>query len=149
MSPFQLAQRSPHLYPNAFEYLVAPSSDSFFQSIYQELLLNLSKKWQVNRTVLDFNLARLRHSAQLCLRQWQQQLRQEQLQLKPSLLSTATFTLEELPLALEIYLQFDGKASGLHSLKLIASFSRSILFQNVPLSVCPTHSNHTLLFDRT
>ena len=77
-------------------------------SIYRQLLSDLSTKWNIGIPVLDYNLTRLRQCAKQCLTQLQQQQRQQQLQFIPHIATTATFSIEELPLALEFYLQIDG-----------------------------------------
>lgn len=114
LSPLQLASRTPNAYLPSFELIetnlemIDPSKDSFIGSVYRQLLLDLSTKWSIGVPILDYNLARLCQCAQKCLAQLQQQRRQEHLQLSVSLPSTATFSMEELALALEFYLQIDG-----------------------------------------
>ena len=115
MSPIQLARRESHVYQSSFELIehnlemIDNLKDSFMLSIYRQLLVDLSDKWQISIPLLDYNLARLRHCARQCLLRLQQTQRQEQLQLIPRIPVTATFSIEELPVALEFYLQIDGK----------------------------------------
>lgn len=85
------------------------TNDSFMISIYKELLADLSIKWNISTIILDYNLAKLRQCTKMCLEQLQQRERQEHLQLFNHLPSSATFSIEELPLALEFYLQIDGE----------------------------------------
>lgn len=91
--------------------MIDPTKDSFIGSIYRQLLLDLSMKWNISVPILDYNLARLYQCTKKCLAQLQQQHRQEHLQLQASLSSTATFSIEELALALEFYLQIDGQST--------------------------------------
>ena len=113
LSQLQLARRAPDAYITSFDLIehnlemIDPVQDSFMLSIYRQLLYNLSLKWEVSIPILDHNLARLRQCAKKCLEQIQQQERQENLQFISSLPTTATFSIEELPLALEFYLQID------------------------------------------
>ena len=114
LSPLQLASREPNAYLSSFEFIqknlqiIDNRTDSFMISIYRELLHDLSKKWNISIPLLDYNFARLRQCAKTCIEQLQQQQRQEQLQLIPSIPTTATFSIEELPVALQFYLQIDG-----------------------------------------
>lgn len=75
--------------------------DSFLISIYRQCLSDLAQKWKIGIPLLDYNLARLQQFARQCLALWQQP------NAPPPL--TATFPIEELPLALEFYLQIDGR----------------------------------------
>ena len=155
LSPMQLARRDQHAYLSSFELtennleLIDNLKDSFMLSIYRQLLVDLSDKWQIGIPLLDYNLARLRQCARQCLLQRQQTERQEQLQLIPRLPDTATFSIEELPLALEFYLQIDGKMpSSSHSLhRSFVHDSRSVLFENVPISSSHTDRAEHLLFE--
>ena len=70
------------------------SSDSFLLSFYQDLYLKMKKRLKIDISVIDFNLTRLRH----CIEQVVIQRDQQQTMLN----------IDELALALEFYLQFDG-----------------------------------------
>jgi hypothetical protein len=88
-------------YPNLIDY----PSDSFISSIYHQLLLDLSFRWNMNIFLLDYNLARLRKCADKCL---QQLHRAQEKHGKMNTCRATPFSIEELPLALEFYLQMDG-----------------------------------------
>ena len=123
-------------------------------SMYQQLLVDLSKKWHISIPLLDHNLARLRRCAKLCLEQLQQRARQEQLQLLARLPVTATFSIEELPVALEFYLQVDGQHRCFFSMDMPLSLSlfecsRSILLENMLVSSRGTDGRKYLLFENT
>ena len=117
LSALQLTCRTPNAYLSSFELIeqhlemIHPTKDSFIGSIYQQLLLDLSMKWNISVPILDYNLARLYQCTKRCLAHLQQQHRQEHLQLQTSLPSTATLPMEELASALEFYLQIDGQLS--------------------------------------
>ena len=81
--------------------MIDNQTDSFLISIYRQCLSDLSQKWKISIPLLDYNLARLHQCARQCLALGQQ------LNAPPPL--TATFSIEELPLALEFYLQIDGR----------------------------------------
>jgi hypothetical protein len=83
--------------PNYF-YLIDHQSASFISTIYHQLLVDLSMRWGISKSILDYNLARLRKCAYKCLKQ----LKNEEHCSSNSLIA-ATFTIEELPLALEFY----------------------------------------------
>lgn len=139
----QLARRAPNAYTASFDLVeknrdvIDHSRDSFMISMHQQLLVDLSKKWHISIPLLDYNLARLRRCAKLCLEQLQQRARQEQLQLLARLPVTATFSVEELPLALEFYLQMDGQHRcfcGMDMPFFPFECSRSILLENMLVS---------------
>ena len=81
--------------------------DSFLLDLYQDLFVGPSRRWRIDRFLIDFNLSRLRK----CMNLYTEQTRQ------PALSS-----LNDLPLALEFYLQIDGKIHG-----------------NLPFFVCIVH----------
>lgn len=84
-------------------------TESFFIAIYRQCLSDLSWKWKISIPLLDYNLARLQRCAQQCLALWQ---RPEWQDSRPGNLSppaTGNFSIDEIPLALEFYLQIDGK----------------------------------------
>ncbi|CAF0808577.1 unnamed protein product, partial [Didymodactylos carnosus] len=113
LSQFQLTHREPYVYLSSFELIeknfefMTRNTDSFLISVYRQLLQDVSLKWNISIPLLDYNLERFRQCAKKCLEQLQQQQRKEQLQLVPHLPTKATFSLEELPLILEFYLQID------------------------------------------
>ena len=115
LSALQLARRAPRAYLPLFEWsehalgMIDNQKDSFLVSVYQQCLSGLSQKWKISIPLVDYNLARLYQCARQCLALWQQQQRQENLQLAAPSPLTATFSIEELPLALEFYLQIDGR----------------------------------------
>ena len=142
-----MARRPLNAYTSVFELIennvemIDNQNDSFLISIYRQLLVDLSSRWNIGIPILDFNLARLRQCAKKCLLQLQQQQRQEQLQLQITIPTTATFAIEELPLALEFYLQMDGESAFLLVPKFFFSFdSRSLLFENLFISSSTTDS---------
>lgn len=68
--------------------------DSFLIDFYQKLYVDTSQRWQISVALLDYNLSRL----QKCMNKYSRQV------------GDAPFTLiDELPMALEFYLQIDGK----------------------------------------
>jgi len=69
--------------------------DSFMMDFYQNLYILPSQRWNINLGLIDYNLLRMRK----CMEKYTQQTG------VPALLS-----LDELPMALEFYLQMDGKA---------------------------------------
>lgn len=71
--------------------------DSFLLDFYQEFYGNLKTRLKVDISILDFNATRLRE----CVNQVVAQYHLEQTMLN----------VDELPLALEFYLQIDGKCS--------------------------------------
>ena len=115
LSLLQVQRRAEDAYAPCFQLIehhypmVNNPNDSFLVSIHLEMLTDLSNSWKISIPLLDFNLARLRHCAQQCLEQWQLQQRQEQLQWIALVPTTSTFAIEELPIALEFYLQMDGQ----------------------------------------
>ncbi|CAF1338839.1 unnamed protein product [Adineta steineri] len=113
LSQLQLVRRTSNIYLSSYEFfeknleMIDSMNDSFLVAIYRQLLYDLSIKWQISIPLLDYNLARLNKCTRKCLEHWQQQQRQDHLQLLPRIPTTATFTIEELPSVLEFYLQID------------------------------------------
>ena len=81
--PFKLQVNLQH------EYL-----DSFLIDFHQKLYIETSKRWKINLALLDYNLTRL----QQCMTKYSVQTGE----------AAVAFS-EELPTALEFYLQIDGK----------------------------------------
>lgn len=86
-------------------------TDSFLISVYQQCLSDLSRKWKISIPLLDHNLARLHQCVRQCLVVWQATL-----PLNVTTPTTATFSIEELPRALEFYLQIDGRTCCVESI---------------------------------
>ena len=113
LSVTQLARRRQDAYGTTFQLISNETdawSNSFILSTYQQLLLDLSARWHINVSVLDFNLARLRR----CATQWREQLQRltdRAANVDNRTGPLTTFTLEELPLAIEFYLQMDGTST--------------------------------------
>ena len=70
--------------------------DSFLNDIYQKLYLHTSQHWKLSPTLIDYNLACLFK----CMNKYSKQVGE-----------AAFALLDELPIALEFYLQIDGKFS--------------------------------------
>ena len=68
--------------------------DSFMVDLYQKLFVGPSQLWKINISLIDYNLTRLRRCMDLYTKQTN----------KPALAS-----MDELPLALEFFLQIDGE----------------------------------------
>lgn len=75
-------------------YRYIDAIDSFMLELYQDLLIEPSRRWKIHRSLIDYNLCRLRK----CMNLYTEQTREP-----------ALSTLNELPCALEFYLQIDGK----------------------------------------
>jgi hypothetical protein len=69
--------------------------DSFFIQLYREMFDEPNRRWNLDKSIIDYNLSRLR----TCMNKYTEQTG------KPAILS-----LNELPMALEFYLQFDGQS---------------------------------------
>jgi hypothetical protein len=70
------------------------SVDSFMIDLYRDLFIEPSQQWKIHYSLIDYNLSRLRKCMQLYTEQTKE----------PALLS-----LNEWPIALEFFLQIDGK----------------------------------------
>jgi hypothetical protein len=68
--------------------------DSFMMDLYRDLFIEPSQQWKIHYSIIDYNLSRLQQCMQLYTKQTNQ----------PALLS-----FKELPIALEFFLQIDGK----------------------------------------
>ena len=76
------------------QYRFVESVDTFMMDFYRDLFIEPSRRWKIHYALIDYNLSRLR----TCMQLYTQQTRQ------PALLS-----FQELPVALEFFLQIDGK----------------------------------------
>lgn len=68
--------------------------DSFMVDLYNDLFLEPSREWKIHHSIIDYNLSRLRRSMDLYTKQTKE---------------PAFSCLKELKLALEFFLQIDGK----------------------------------------
>ena len=129
LSQLQLARRESDAYSSSVQLiesnlkLIDQETNACTISTYQQWLYDLSMKWKISIQVLDYNLARLEQCTTKCLEQLK---REEQFQLFPPLPTTATFSLEELSVALEFYLQVDSES--------LLFFSFSYVFISVAYS---------------
>jgi hypothetical protein len=78
------------------QYSYVESIDSFMIDLYRDLFIEPSRLWKINHSIIDYNLTRLRKCMDLYTKQTNE----------PALAS-----LNELTLALEFFLQIDGKIS--------------------------------------
>lgn len=67
---------------------------SFLIDFYQKLYLETSERWKISQFLIDYNLVRL----QQCMERYSKQVGE-----------AALASIDELPMALEFYLQIDGK----------------------------------------
>jgi hypothetical protein len=70
------------------------SIDSFMNDLFQDLFIEPSRQWKIPYSIIDFNLSRLRRCMDIYKKQTQ---------------DAAIASFQELPLALEFFLQIDGK----------------------------------------
>jgi hypothetical protein len=76
------------------EHRYVEAVDSFMIDLYRDLFIEPSQQWKIPYSLIDYNLTRLRKCMQMYTKQTNE----------PALLS-----LNELPIALEFFLQIDGK----------------------------------------
>lgn len=114
-------------FPRPFQYVENKNRHvpSFFKFLYRNFIYNLSQKLKVNESILDFNLIRLSEvTKQIALDHNSDQTR-------PML--NMAFHMHEWPIALEIFLQIDGKQTS-HSetiFSLLCNFSQKKLVQRI------------------
>lgn len=68
--------------------------DSFMIDLYRDLFLEPSRQWKLDHSLIDYNLCRLRKCMQLYTQQTN---------------DAALLSLKEMPMALEFFLQIDGR----------------------------------------
>ncbi len=109
LSTSQLECRKPGAFLCQFEYIENKKSHipSFMKFIYKNFIFNMSKKLKVDESIIDFNLTRL-----------------DEVTIKSVLNSSHlklnfAYHMHEWPMALEIFLQIDGRL-------FLAFFSRSL-----------------------
>lgn len=93
--------------------------ESFLLYFYQNLYVKLKKRWKVDIPVIDFNLTRLHH----CIVQVAAQRGQPQQQ--------TMLNIDELVIALEFYLQIDGKSKMIELIFLSSLFSGHVLSKDM------------------
>ena len=94
---------------------------SFFLNIYRQLFGNLLRRLRVDQTILDYNYERLLKCMSI--------LTDERIRYRFGTLSkihTEQLSFQEYALALEFYLQFDGKS--IDTDQFFSSFSSSVHF---------------------
>lgn len=72
---------------------------SFLLCLYEELYVKIGKRLKLDIPIIDCNLIRLHHCIDQLVTQYYHQQQQQKI----------IFNMNELPLALEFYLQFDGR----------------------------------------
>ncbi len=109
LSSSQLECRKPGAFSCQFEYIENKKSHipSFMKFIYKNFIFDMSKKLKVDESIIDFNLTRL-----------------DEVTIKSVLNSSHlklnfAYRMHEWPMALEIFLQIDGRL-------FLAFFSRSL-----------------------
>ena len=106
LSTSQLEYRKHGAFTCQFEYIENRKSriPSFMKFIYRNLIVNMSEKLKVDESIIDFNLTRLDEvTIQSVLHRMKQTNSNDQLNF--------AYHLHEWPIALEIFLQIDGKVS--------------------------------------
>ena len=103
------------------------TNDSFLIGFYQTLYVKMKKRLKVDLPVLDYNLKRLEN----CI---------SRVALERGHPSTM-LSLDELPLALEFFLQFDGQESPYRSiLHLLSLSSGPVLLEDLLVQRCPAET---------
>ena len=101
--------------------------DSFMLDLYRELFIESSQQWKIHYSLIDYNLSRLRKCMQLYTKQTN---------------DPAVSSFNELPMALEFFLQIDGKSVELtedtikyiHSCFYLCLSSRYLLSEDMHFS---------------
>lgn len=76
------------------QYRYVASIDSFMMDLFQELFVETSQRWKINYALIDYNMTRLR----TCMDIYRKQTGEP-----------AIICFQELSIALEFYMQIDGK----------------------------------------
>ena len=134
----QQRRRDYHSFHQPFT-LIDQSNDvtvrPFFVSIYHHMYEDLTQRFHVDNAILDYNYERLRQCIHI--------MTQERVRygLDPqNTMGREQLRIDEYALALEFYLQIDGKFDDRHIFSLIYLyiFSRSFLYENMLFSSCST-----------
>jgi hypothetical protein len=106
LSASQLEYRKRGAFKCQFEYIENKNSHipSFMKFVYKNFIVNMSKKLKVDESIIDFNLTRL-----------------DEVTIQSVLLNCNTnqknlnhaYRMQEWPIALEIFLQIDGKQNSI------------------------------------
>ena len=108
LSPSQLERRHSGAFKHQFEYTENKNIHipSFMKFIHKNFIVNLSKKLKVDESIIDFNLIRLNDvTIRSILNRTGHQHNQENIHNN----FNEAYPMDELPMALEIFLQMDGK----------------------------------------